>query len=123
MAPQGAKRERAPFHHPYVERVVRRMEEDKEVKAIILFGSLAKGKGRKNSDVDLAVVGGGRWEAYSVKGVVDIVDLLSAPLPLAYRILKEGTVIHQKGPIRHLLSPLYRAIAFHMPLWRRHGHV
>lgn len=90
------------------ERVRRVAETDERVRFVYLFGSIARDKARKDSDVDLAMyvqpqgtlVDEARLhEALSTslgRDDVDLVVLNQAPLWLQFRILGEGTLLFSR---------------------------
>ncbi|MFW5925040.1 MAG: type VII toxin-antitoxin system MntA family adenylyltransferase antitoxin [Myxococcota bacterium] len=77
--------------------------------AVYLFGSLARGEARPDSDVDVAILyardGDGDAEArrLDVEGdlerilrrPVDLVVLDHAPVDLVHRVLREGVLVHE----------------------------
>lgn len=70
----------------------------KSVKAAILFGSYAKGKQRKDSDIDICVITEGEddspLELSSEK--IDISLFHRLPLTVRYRVFRDGKVIFNK---------------------------
>lgn len=73
-----------------------------EIALALLFGSVARGRARPDSDVDVAVLGRdldllalAADLADAVKCQVDVVDLSQAGYPLLQAILRDGVVIHQ----------------------------
>ena len=77
------------------------LEAEPELKLAILFGSLAAGRARPDSDLDIAVAGGERLDAQTklhlidrLSGLVgrpiDLIDLRQAGEPLLGRILQTG---------------------------------
>ena len=76
-----------------------------EVDLAIFFGSRARGDGRADSDVDVAVRGGEidaaalAAELSSVVGhEVDVVPLGDAGIPLLQRLIAEGITVHEREP-------------------------
>jgi len=58
--------------------IKRRLSEACEIKALVLFGSLARGQADEESDVDLLVVTArplSRWERHEITGIVFEVNL------------------------------------------------
>lgn len=99
-----------------------------------LFGSRAKGAEGRGSDLDIAVMGEeplGLAEAARLADVfaqasgvpdVDVVDLRTAPLPLAGRIAQEGRLIHctdDVARVRFEARTRTRYLDF-LPMLRRH---
>jgi len=70
----------------------------KSVKAAILFGSVAKGKARKNSDIDICVITDSEDDAAlefsSAK--FDISLFYKLPLVVRYRVFKDGKILFSK---------------------------
>jgi predicted nucleotidyltransferase len=76
-----------------------------DVIVALLFGSLARGAGRPNSDIDIAIVAPGvdwltlRAELTSKLGrEIDIAPLETAGIPLLEEILRDGIVVHEGYP-------------------------
>jgi uncharacterized protein len=72
--------------------------------AVYLFGSLATGSGRRDSDIDLAVLCAGRIEAVALWNLaqelaslaardVDLIDLRAASTVMRARIVAEGRLL------------------------------
>ncbi len=89
------------------------------VQLIVLFGSIARGQARVDSDVDIAVLSGKAIDAVTRLALieelalktgrsVDLVDLVTVGEPLLGNILREGMVLldtnHHRGNllVRHL---------------------
>lgn len=88
-----------------LEKVVRELEKMKSVKAAILFGSHAKGKQRKDSDVDICVITEGGDEALAVSSEKYDISLFGElPLAIRYRVFRHGRVLFVKD--RKLLTRL-----------------
>lgn len=83
-----------------------------QVSAAWLFGSMATGKARKNSDIDIAVLfipGLSKYKHFDLRlslagelarltgRDVDVVDMQSAPLYLQHQVRKTGRLIVEKG--------------------------
>jgi predicted nucleotidyltransferase len=73
-----------------------------EVRLGILFGSVAEGKARADSDVDLAVSGPSsivlalaRELSIELGCEVDVVRLETAPIPLLDELLRAGIVVYE----------------------------
>jgi len=75
---------------------------------VVLFGSRARGRARKSSDVDLAIALDAPLDeatrqrleaaiAASLKLDVDLLDLLSAPSHLVSQALRQGRILHGAG--------------------------
>jgi hypothetical protein len=99
-------------------RVVEYFKGRAEVSALFLFGSMAEGRARAESDIDIGVLlrddrrGRAEYERlrgeyyaaspwFSLRGV-DIVILGAAPLFLRYRILKTGRVLFDRDRSRRI---------------------
>lgn len=79
------------------------LQEDAEVRAVILFGSLAEGEPRRlDFDIDLALDGGDVFKALdAVEGStfrVDIVRLDKVPQHLRSRITERGVLLVHRQP-------------------------
>lgn len=104
-----------------------------------LFGSFARGKAGPLSDLDVAILLAGRlsregrlqrrldigWEISHLLRVdaVDVVVLNDAPLPLAYRVLRDGVVLFcqdEDARIRYQADIISRYLDF-KPLLERHA--
>ncbi|HDH04850.1 MAG TPA: nucleotidyltransferase domain-containing protein [Nitrospirae bacterium] len=96
-----------------IKRIVGYFKGRKEVSALYLFGSLANGGARRESDIDLAVLIDEKLmekksfnrlkndyyqasPAFSLRSV-DIVILNTASLPLRHRILKTGKILFDRN--------------------------
>lgn len=77
---------------------------DDRVRAAFVFGSVARGKARPDSDVDIAVVGHGidtlalgAALSTALRCEVDVVELgLQAPIPLLRSVLRDGLRIYER---------------------------
>jgi predicted nucleotidyltransferase len=76
-----------------------------DVMVALLFGSLARGAGRPDSDIDIAIVAPGidwlslRAELTDKLGrEVDIAPLDTAGIPLLENVLRDGIVVHEAYP-------------------------
>lgn len=82
-----------------------------QVSAVWLFGSLAAGKGGRNSDIDIAVLfvpGLSKYERFDLRlslagelarlagREADVVDMETAPLYLQHQVRKTGRLIVEK---------------------------
>ncbi len=83
-----------------LEEVVRKAERDKEVLAIMLFGSRAARKNTKNSDIDICLFLSRRKRAFhkvsefsEISSRLDASEFYSLPLYIRRRILKEGKLL------------------------------
>ena len=99
---------------------VRYLENQPEVRFAYLFGGLAAGRRGPLSDIDLAVYLGerNRLSRIKIKLLNNLIDLLrteeidlvilnTAPLPLAYRILKNKSILMDREPfLRHRYESL-----------------
>jgi predicted nucleotidyltransferase len=96
-------------------RLTEALEADARVEAALVFGSVARGDARPDSDLDLAV----RWASPQARQQVEqdlltwigrlsvaaerevhLVDLERADPPLARRVLAEGKVLMDRSPAR-----------------------
>ncbi len=75
-----------------------------DVRVALLFGSQARGTARDNSDIDIALVGGGDDTlkiggelGASLKRDIDIVSLENPPIPLLENIARDGQVIYERS--------------------------
>ena len=99
---------------------IRYLENQAEVRFAYLFGGLAAGRRGPLSDIDLAVYLGDRNRLSRVKmellnnlidllrtEEIDLVLLNTAPLPLAYRIIKNKRLLVDRDPfLRHRYESL-----------------
>jgi predicted nucleotidyltransferase len=96
-----------------IERIIRYFEDRAEVSALYLFGSTAKGKSMRESDIDIAVlldkpelkkkdIERFRKKYYGASPhfslhPVDIVILNSSPTFLKYQVIKTGKVLFDRN--------------------------
>jgi predicted nucleotidyltransferase len=99
---------------------IRYLENQPEVRFAYLFGGLAVGQPRPLSDIDLAIylAEGSRASRVKMKLLSNLIDLLrteeidlvllnTAPLPLAYRIIKNKRLLVDRDPfLRHRYESL-----------------
>jgi hypothetical protein len=99
---------------------IRYLENQAEVQFAYLFGGLAAGRRGPLSDIDLAVYLGDRNRLSRIKmellnnlfdllrtEEIDLVILNTAPLPLAYRIIKNKRILVDRDPfLRHRYESL-----------------
>ncbi len=77
-----------------------------EVRLVVLFGSLARGQARANSDMDLGVLGGGFWETLDLGGRIadklhrepHVVDLGSGSDLLRFEVARHGVPLYESEP-------------------------
>jgi uncharacterized protein len=77
------------------------------LRLVILFGSLARGKARSDSDMDLAVLGGDDWKALELCSLLasragrepHMVDLASASELLRFECARDGVLLYEAGPL------------------------
>jgi predicted nucleotidyltransferase len=77
-----------------------------EVRLIVVFGSVATGKARPESDVDVGVLGGGFWDQLDVGSEVGrlagreahVVDLAAASDWLRFQVARDGVLVHEREP-------------------------
>jgi len=98
------------------------LERDERIAYALLFGSAARGSSGPDSDVDVAV-GLGEGQSLDHRAVgrlvadleaaaertVDLVLLNEAPIPVAYRIFREGRILCERDH-RALVARKARAI-------------
>ena len=83
---------------------------DPDVELALLFGSRARGRARKDSDIDVAVVADEGFDVLALAAElsraagleVDVVEIRDAGYPLLKVILRDGVLIHQRD--RHALA-------------------
>ncbi len=108
------------------------LQSEKDLRLAIVYGSMATGNVRPDSDVDLGVLFGqpmtaqqkmdlaGRLEQALLRGV-DLVDLSTACATLLRQILRKGQVLVQRDP--GAMAGLVRTMIYHeadmMPYIRR----
>lgn len=78
-------------------------KKDKEIVAVLLFGSHARGRARLTSDIDVCLVlrneensFGKRIEYSALSDNIDVQAFQTMPLYIKARVLKEGKVLHCK---------------------------
>lgn len=79
------------------------VKKDKEIVAVLLFGSHARGHARPTSDIDVCLVlrneensFGKRIEYSALSNNIDVQVFQTMPLYIKARVLKEGKVLHCK---------------------------
>ena len=81
-----------------LETLVEKLKKIRSIKAAILFGSYAKGKQRKNSDIDICIITEKRddeaLEFSSEKFDISLFDRL--PLIVKYRVFRDGKILFNK---------------------------
>lgn len=96
----------------FITSLVEKLKKDQDITALFLFGSCARGKHTRLSDVDLAILlapGYPRADYFKKKlallplitttlrtDEVDLVILNSAPYSLVYQILTQGQLLYEK---------------------------
>ena len=91
------------------DQIIHCLAQQRDVSVGILFGSVAQGRARKDSDVDLAVAGSAPLSAQTKRLLiaevaaatgrsVDLVDFSTAGLPVRVEALTKGRVIYRKDP-------------------------
>jgi len=100
----------------------------RDVHLALLFGSRARGRGRPDSDVDVAYLGSDVDPlelAYRLSLAahleVDAVDLSNAGYPLKNAVLRDGVVLHQgeKGAEARWRSHAIMELELDRPGWER----
>jgi predicted nucleotidyltransferase len=88
-----------------IESIRRVLAERSGVRLALVFGSVARGRARGDSDVDLAVDAPGvdrlalaRDLSLAVGREVDVVDLASASYPLLAAVVRDGVVVAAHAP-------------------------
>jgi uncharacterized protein len=77
-----------------------------EVRLIVVFGSVATGRARPDSDVDVGVLGGSFWDQLDVAAEIGrltkrephAVDLASASDWLRFQAARDGRIVHEQEP-------------------------
>lgn len=77
-----------------------------EVQLLVLFGSVASGASRPDSDVDLGILGGDSWNglrlgaelAHVLGREPHVVQLDSAPAALRYEVARTGRLLYEVEP-------------------------
>ena len=94
----------------------RALSGEKQVAAAYLFGSLARGEDRQNSDIDLAVLFREPPPKVLVGPVsalhdrleqalgreIDLVVLNGAPVDLVHRVLRDGVLVNEHDPVKRV---------------------
>ncbi len=86
-----------------VEKIVDELSRNERVIAVYLFGSMASGRARPYSDIDICVVSepGDKGEILCLSSKdVDIVLFFDLPLGIRYRIIKEGKLLYLKDRLK-----------------------
>ena len=101
--------------------IIQLAQEDEKIEILWLYGSYAKGMGHENSDIDLAVVFK-MWEKDVIErrlrpellaiewqsrlnlseGELSLLDMNTAPIPIAMSVLKSGDLLLSKNLSRQL---------------------
>lgn len=76
------------------------------IQFVVLFGSVAKGAPRPNSDVDIGILGGGFWDQLDLGSELGrelgrephVVDLASATDWLRFEVARSGRLLYQAEP-------------------------
>lgn len=76
------------------------------IRLVVIFGSVAKGTARPDSDVDVAMSGGGFYDQLTLGAEMDttlgrevhVVDLADAPAWLRFNVARDGVLVHQATP-------------------------
>jgi len=103
--------------HPVDHSIVRQLREafaraDADIVCVYLYGSLARGQGHRESDVDIAVLYAtdppstldglglelGNALEQHLGRPVDLLVLNRAPVDLIHRVLRDGILIHDRNP-------------------------
>jgi len=102
---QEVARGRAQKAHESLSKFVRILSEEYKAERVILFGSLARGEFRINSDIDLAVSGMPSENYFKALGhlllespySLDLVTIEDAPNLLRQRIEEDGVILYDGG--------------------------
>jgi uncharacterized protein len=102
-----------PVDHAIVQQLREAVDWDKaDIVCVYLYGSLARGQGHRESDVDIAVlyateppstldglgIALGTALERHLGRPVDLVILNRAPVDLIHRVLRDGILIHDRDP-------------------------
>jgi predicted nucleotidyltransferase len=76
-----------------------------EVRLVVLFGSVARGNARPDSDVDIGILGGGFWPQLELGSRIaarlqrepHVVDLAQAGELLRFEVARDGVCIFERG--------------------------
>jgi predicted nucleotidyltransferase len=116
------------------------MSRRREIQAAYIFGSIASGRTRPDSDVDVAVLVSGRIQPdnlfkYRLKLMadlgsalhrsdVDVVILNEAPPLLAHRVLSKGKLIFERSPSARVRFQVNTANRYAdlVPMFETHIH-
>jgi predicted nucleotidyltransferase len=77
-----------------------------DVRLVVVFGSVATGRARPDSDVDVGVLGGGFWEQLDVGSEIgrltghepQVIDLAAASDWLRFEVARDGLILHEHEP-------------------------
>ena len=87
----------------HVKKAIKEISKNKEVIAIILFGSNIKKTNRKDSDIDLAIITKkiSTKQELNIRGysseLIDISLFHKLPIIIQFRVFKEGKVLYCKN--------------------------
>lgn len=76
------------------------------LRLVVLFGSVATGKARPDSDADIAILGGDSWKALELGSALaallgrepHVVDLATASDALRFEVARHGVLLFQAEP-------------------------
>lgn len=110
-------RNASPDKDPKLAQIVKRLDEQKNLAAVWLYGSRARGQQRPDSDYDIAIAINNFEQPYAERRLapellamdlsaeinhpVQIVDINLAPIPLAIGILDDSTPLLIKDELRY----------------------
>jgi len=88
---------------PHIDRLSARWP---DLKLVVVFGSVARGATRPDSDIDVGVLGGGFWEQLDVGTEVgglaarepQVVDLMTASDRLRFEVARDGILLYEREP-------------------------
>lgn len=76
-----------------INEIIKKLSKFREVEAIYLFGSVARGNTHKLSDIDICVIEKKGAEIIYFEEGFDIVSFWNMPLAIRFRIFKEGKAL------------------------------
>jgi predicted nucleotidyltransferase len=109
--------ERSPVDHSMVQQLCEAFARHADIVCVYLYGSLAHGQSRRESDGDLTVLSateppstldglglelGNALERHLVGRPVDLLVLNRARVDLIHRVLRDGILIHNRNPAARL---------------------
>ncbi|HHT9119458.1 MAG TPA: type VII toxin-antitoxin system MntA family adenylyltransferase antitoxin [Candidatus Hypogeohydataceae bacterium YC41] len=91
------------MRNSHLDKLLSLAKKDKEIIAVLLFGSHARGYARPTSDIDVCIVLRDERESFrkrleysTLSDTIDVQVFQALPLYIRIRILQEGKILHSK---------------------------